>query len=78
MSGKVVLGSWGLLLCRFRGAARVCVAAVRRDLGREECGELAGVLGPLAQGAVEAFLAPARAAGADLSGVPLNVVGCWG
>ena len=65
----------------------LCVCA-RRDLGHDECGELAALLEPLADGGLDAWLAAARAAGgaeggegggAQLSGIPLSVVrACWG
>ncbi len=56
-----------------------------RDMGRDECVEVVEVLGPLAEGAAEAWLAAARGAAgggaqAHLSNVPLDVVrrGCGG
>ncbi|KXZ56202.1 hypothetical protein GPECTOR_1g175 [Gonium pectorale] len=52
------------------------VAAVltRSDLSADECSELAALLAPLGEGALEAWLGAARAAGPELSGIPVDVV----
>ncbi|GFR41505.1 hypothetical protein Agub_g2199, partial [Astrephomene gubernaculifera] len=66
----------GLAAAALEHTAEQLVAAVmaKSDMSRDECGEVAALLGPLAEGAVQAWLAAARAAGADMSGVPLHVV----
>ncbi|GIM16592.1 hypothetical protein Vretimale_19218, partial [Volvox reticuliferus] len=52
------------------------VAAVmaKGDIAHDECVELSELLAPLADGAVDAWLAAASATGPDWSGIPLSVV----
>ncbi|KAG2497821.1 hypothetical protein HYH03_004091 [Edaphochlamys debaryana] len=52
------------------------VAAVlgKGDMSHDECVELAALLGPLAEGAVDSWLGAAKAGGSELSGIPIDVV----
>ncbi|EFJ43086.1 hypothetical protein VOLCADRAFT_96775 [Volvox carteri f. nagariensis] len=52
----------------------VATTMSKGDIAHDECVELGELLGPLVGGAVEAWLASARGAGPDLSGIPLSVV----
>ncbi|GIL61179.1 hypothetical protein Vafri_15580 [Volvox africanus] len=64
----------GATVLNYVGGQIVAAVMAKGDIGHDESVELAELLAPLADGAVDAWLAAASATGPDLSGIPLSVV----
>ncbi|GLI68564.1 hypothetical protein VaNZ11_013030 [Volvox africanus] len=64
----------GAAVLNYVGGQIVAAVMAKGDIGHDESVELAELLAPLADGAVDAWLPAASATGPDLSGIPLGVV----